>query len=226
MGGNSNLDLTGETTTGSNDLQFRTISVSGVGRVMAAPDVADISLGVYEQAKEASAASQRAAESMDSVIQALLGLGVPEADIQTTNISLNPRYDWNKEPAQVVGWEATNTVDVTVRDIDTVGTVIDTVVAAGANQIARAVLEQTGRRTVFHHHCAGYVETPAEITRLLDLTDPALLGLVFDTGHYAYGAGGCQTKWMAKSVRVRVVSSGASFDCGPPYMPGMPMRDA
>ncbi len=63
--------------------------------------------------------------------------------------------------------------------------------AAGAEAIARAVRDETGLRTVFHHHCAGYVETPAEIDRLLSLTDPALLGLVFDTGHYAFGAGSC-----------------------------------
>lgn len=65
--------------------------------------------------------------------------------------------------------------------------------ARGAERIARAVREETGLRTVFHHHSAGYVETPAEIARFLELTDPDLLGLVFDTGHYAFGAGegGC-----------------------------------
>lgn len=63
------------------------------------------------------------------------------------------------------------------------------VYAAGANRVARAVKESTGLPTVFHHHCAGYVETPDEIARLLELTDPALLGLVFDTGHYTYGSG-------------------------------------
>ena len=64
------------------------------------------------------------------------------------------------------------------------------VFADGANKVARAVCAETGLRTVFHHHCAGYVETPDEIARLLELTDPNVLGLVFDTGHYAYGAGG------------------------------------
>ena len=63
------------------------------------------------------------------------------------------------------------------------------VYAAGVNRVARAVQQQTGLRCVFHHHCAGYVETPDEIARLLALTDPAVLGLVFDTGHYAFGAG-------------------------------------
>lgn len=63
------------------------------------------------------------------------------------------------------------------------------VFAAGAQKIARAVRGETGLRTVFHHHCAGYVEAPDEIARLLSLTDPAVLGLVFDTGHWAFAAG-------------------------------------
>jgi len=61
--------------------------------------------------------------------------------------------------------------------------------AEGANKVAGAVRAETGLRTVFHHHCAGYVETPEEISRFLDLTDPELVGLVFDCGHYVYGAG-------------------------------------
>lgn len=61
--------------------------------------------------------------------------------------------------------------------------------AGGADRVARTVFEETGLRTVFHHHCAGYVETPQEIATLLELTDPQYLGLVFDAGHYCYGAG-------------------------------------
>jgi inosose dehydratase len=61
--------------------------------------------------------------------------------------------------------------------------------AGGADRIARAVFDETGLRTVFHHHCAGYVETPDEIETLLSLTNPERLGLVFDTGHYVHGTG-------------------------------------
>lgn len=60
---------------------------------------------------------------------------------------------------------------------------------SGAEAVARAVHQETGLRTVFHHHCAGYVETHEEIKRLLELTDAKTLGLVFDTGHYTYGYG-------------------------------------
>jgi len=61
--------------------------------------------------------------------------------------------------------------------------------AKGIERIARAVRDETGLRTVFHHHCAGYVETPAEIDALMQRTDPALLGLCLDTGHATYGGG-------------------------------------
>ena len=61
--------------------------------------------------------------------------------------------------------------------------------AEGAEKIAAAVRKETGLRTAFHHHCAGYVETPTEIEKLISLTDPSLLGLVFDCGHYRFGGG-------------------------------------
>jgi inosose dehydratase len=61
--------------------------------------------------------------------------------------------------------------------------------ARGANRIAKAVNDETGLRVVFHHHCAGYVETPDEIDELLSRTNPKLIGLVLDTGHFLYGSG-------------------------------------
>ena len=63
------------------------------------------------------------------------------------------------------------------------------VYAKGAEIIAKVVKDSFGIRTVFHHHCAGYVETPQEIEKLLSLTDPGLLGLCLDMGHYAFGGG-------------------------------------
>lgn len=63
------------------------------------------------------------------------------------------------------------------------------VFAEGAEKVAAAVKKETGLRTAFHHHCAGYVETPDEIETLMSLTDPDLLGLVFDCGHYRFGGG-------------------------------------
>ena len=63
------------------------------------------------------------------------------------------------------------------------------IVAAGAERIARAVREATGLRTVFHHHCATYVETPGDIDALMQRTSADLVGLCLDTGHATFGGG-------------------------------------
>ncbi len=63
------------------------------------------------------------------------------------------------------------------------------VFAKGVQDIAKAVADETGLPTLFHHHCAGYVETPAEIDALLENTDSKLVNLVFDTGHFVFGSG-------------------------------------
>lgn len=59
----------------------------------------------------------------------------------------------------------------------------------GANSVARAVREETGLRTVLHPHIATHVETPEEIDRFVEGTDPDLIGIAFDTAHIAYGGG-------------------------------------
>jgi inosose dehydratase len=63
------------------------------------------------------------------------------------------------------------------------------VVASGVNRIARRVYDDLGLKTVFHHHCGGYIETPDESRELLARTDPDLVGLCLDTGHWHYGGG-------------------------------------
>jgi len=63
------------------------------------------------------------------------------------------------------------------------------VFAEGTEKVAAAVKTETGLRLVFHHHCGGYVETPAEIDKLFALTDPQLVGFCLDTGHYQFGGG-------------------------------------
>lgn len=63
------------------------------------------------------------------------------------------------------------------------------VFACGVEDVARAVRDETGLRSVFHPHGAGFVETPAEVAELLARTDPTLVGLCFDTGHSRLGGG-------------------------------------
>ena len=62
-------------------------------------------------------------------------------------------------------------------------------VVQGVLRVAAAVKEAAGLRTVLHHHCAGYLETPGEVARLLEQTDPEQVGLCLDTGHWRLGGG-------------------------------------
>jgi inosose dehydratase len=59
----------------------------------------------------------------------------------------------------------------------------------GLHHVARRVKQETGLRSVFHHHCSTWIEAPWEVARLLDMTDPEWVGLCLDTGHYTYGGG-------------------------------------
>lgn len=77
------------------------------------------------------------------------------------------------------------------------------VFAEGANTIARRVHDETGLHTVFHHHCAGYVETPEETRELMARADPELIGLCLDTGHWHYGGGDAVTCIQEFGSRVR-----------------------
>ena len=87
-----------------------------------------------------------------------------------------------------------------------------TTVVAGVERAARAVRDDTGLGTVFHHHCATYVETSEEIAALMDATDPDLVGLCLDTGHATYGGGDSVDLLARYGTRVRHVHF---KDCSP-----------
>lgn len=71
-----------------------------------------------------------------------------------------------------------------------------------ANNVARVVYNETGLKTVFHHHCGGFVETPDEIDALLEYSEPDWLGLCLDTGHIHYGGGDALTALKRYGSRV------------------------
>ncbi len=111
-----------------------TISVTGTGRVVISPDIADLRVGVSATKPTVKAARAAAAESMTSVVAALKKLGIADADIQTTTLSLQPVYDYstNSNPPRLTGYQLQNAVAVTVRDLDKVGDAIDDSLASGA----------------------------------------------------------------------------------------------
>jgi len=119
--------------TGSSDTTptQRTVAVVGTATIKAAPDEAVISLGVQTQAATAQGAINQNAERMTAVLQALVGQGIVKDDIATSYVSLYPTY--GNSGMDITGYQAQNQIDVTVRDMEKVGAVIDASVDAGAN---------------------------------------------------------------------------------------------
>lgn len=120
------------------------LTVSADGRSTRTPDLAVFSAGVTTQAKTASAALTQNAEQMNAVIAALKASGIAERDIQTSNLSVNPVYGQPRADANgnvsgdpvIIGYQATNQVEVKQRKIGNYGKTIDTLVNAGANQVS------------------------------------------------------------------------------------------
>ena len=117
--------------------QKRTISLSGTGTVKLAPDIVSISTGVESDAAIAKDALAKNTASMTRVIEELKQSGIEPKDIQTTNFSVEPRYDDRDDgkPAKLVGYHVTNSVFITLRDISKLGEVLDKIVGFGANSI-------------------------------------------------------------------------------------------
>jgi uncharacterized protein YggE len=113
-----------------------TLNLQAEGDIKAAPDMASITLGVSTQAPGAGQAMGLNADKMSAILKAVRGQGVAETDIQTANLSLNAQYVYaQNQPPKLTGYQASNDVTVTVRDLAKLGGVIDAVSAAGANQI-------------------------------------------------------------------------------------------
>jgi uncharacterized protein YggE len=138
------------------DCEFtRTLNVSGTGEALAEPDAAVVTLGVNTEAEEAGDALKENSTQMTAVVQALIDSGVASKDIQTQTIRLSPRYERPAPrqgvtpPAELVGFVATNIVEVRVRKLASLGELLDAVVEAGGNQIQGIRFEITDRSALY-----------------------------------------------------------------------------
>ena len=116
----------------------RTISVSGAGQAFLVPDIAYIYLGVHTENPTASEAVTENNAQTEKMIKALTDFGIDAKDIRTTNFSIWPNDKYDPQTGAPTGektYMVDNTVYVTVRALDTLGDLLDTVVAAGANTV-------------------------------------------------------------------------------------------
>src|SRR5271157_6223690 len=114
------------------------IQVSGSGSVTGTPDRVQISFAVQTENSDVRIAQSNNALAMNNVMDALAGAGVPSDQIKTTGYSITPVYQQDSSgifSGTVKTYQVTNTLQVTLKDTNTTGQVIDTAVNAGANQL-------------------------------------------------------------------------------------------
>lgn len=111
-----------------------TFQLSATGETKVAPDIATINLGVSTEAPTAAEALRANATRMTAVIAALKKGGIVDRDIRTSNLNINPKYVYEQnQPPRLTGYEVSNQVTVTVRDLTKLGGAVDATVSAGAN---------------------------------------------------------------------------------------------
>ncbi len=111
------------------------LTVHGHAERKVRPDIAYVEVGVVTQARDSSQAVTDNATHATALMDALKKAGVADKDIQTQSYGVQPQYDYNTSPAVLTGYQVTNTVQVTVRDLARVGKIIDAATQAGGNQV-------------------------------------------------------------------------------------------
>jgi hypothetical protein len=113
-----------------------TIAIEADGKVTAVPDIARLSIGVQTEKKTVGTAQKENTAKMNAIIDKLKALNVERADIKTTSYTIYPAYDWVDGRQIDRGYVVNQSVDVKIRDLDSVGQVLAAVAELGANQVS------------------------------------------------------------------------------------------
>jgi uncharacterized protein YggE len=188
-----------------------TIAVVGSGKVTVIPDMATIQLGVVIEKSSAKAAREAGAAAMTKVITAIRALGIADVDIATATVSLGPVYDYTTNNAQKIrGYQLSNMVSVTVRDLTKVADVLDDGVTAGAtsvNGITFDVAERTGAEAKARE--AAMADAKAKATTLSNAAGVSITGVASISESVSTPI------WYGRDF-----AAGAAAEASTPVMPG------
>lgn len=113
-----------------------TFDVTGEGKAVSRPDMAAVTAGISTQANTVKSAQDQINNVMNRVSEAVKQAGVDAKDIQTTNYSIYPTYNYSDGAQKITGYSARTTILIKVRNLDKVNDVIDIATSSGANQIS------------------------------------------------------------------------------------------
>jgi hypothetical protein len=116
--------------------ELRTFSVSGEGKEVVVPNVAEIRIGVISEGKGLATVQKENSEKMNRIISFLKEKGIDEKDIQTENYSVTPKYDYSKPPYRTLGYTISQDLKVKIRDLSKIGEILSQAVNYGANNVS------------------------------------------------------------------------------------------
>jgi uncharacterized protein len=143
------------------------VTVTGEGTATAVPDVAELRAGVITQGKTAREASEANGRTMTALLALLKTNGIPDTDVQTSRFSIQPVYEPNRNPPQrITGFQVANQVTVRIRDLTTIGDMIDKLVGAGPNDFSGISFQVSGASAALD---TARVEAIADARRKADI---------------------------------------------------------
>jgi len=114
----------------------RTFTVTGEGKEVTIPNIAEIRIGVITDGKDLKNLQQENSNKMNKIINFLKEQGIETKDIKTENYSITPKYDYKTSPYQIVGYTINQNLVVKVRDLTKIGEILEGAVQNGANNVS------------------------------------------------------------------------------------------
>jgi len=185
------------------------ITVTGEATIEATPDMATVSLGVTTDGATAAEAMAANTKALQAVIDRLKAAGIEDRDLQTSNLTLNPNwvgYDSGSTP-KIAGYVASNMLNVRVRALNSLGTVLDASIADGANTLNGITFDLSAPRPAQDEARKAAVEdAKARATLLVEAAGASLGKIVSITENAGYGSGMPMFRAEASAAPVPVAS--------------------
>lgn len=166
-------------------LSEATISITGTGTITAEPDIAIVRAGAVSEAETARAAMEANSKIMADTFAALRAMGVEDRDMQTSRLTVEPRYTYfdssangERRPPRIDGYQVSNNLSVRVRDLTIIGEVLDALITAGVNQMGGLSFSVDEPDALFDQARADAMEDAVAQARLLTQAAGVSLGRV------------------------------------------------
>jgi uncharacterized protein YggE len=143
---------------GAEDVR-RSINVSGQGEVKADPDRALLTLGIESRKPKMEDARNEVAKTVDAVLKLTREMKIDPKFVRATRINIQPEYNWdNAHERNLIGYYVTRQVEVDLRDLEKLGTLVERAVDLGINQIGDPRLDSSRRHDLEREAMANAVE--------------------------------------------------------------------